>query len=190
MYCMKRILFVGAAGSGKTTISTEIFTELKKQNLKVELVHEWVRYDIQSNGPLTTIYEQFRTIYHQKYLEDSVPQNVDYIITDSGTLTPYFYACLYINQNNARERIVLQDMYKMLMDDIFLKRYDYVFYLPLKYNNSINMNDGTRFQNFDQTKILDTHMNTIFNVTNKMNNIYTIDVDLKERKSKILEIIK
>ena len=117
----KKIAFVGSAGSGKSTLACEVFTELKKQNYNAELINEWIRYDIQANGPMQSVWEQYRTLHHQRQLEDSVPKEVDYMITDSGCLNPYFYSCLYTSGADERQRLVLADMFKFLIDDLYKK---------------------------------------------------------------------
>ena len=43
---MKKVVFVGGPGSGKSTISAEVFVELKKRGANVELVTEWIRQDL------------------------------------------------------------------------------------------------------------------------------------------------
>src|ERR1051326_1126376 len=104
-----RVVFIGTAGCGKSTLSSQVFSALKQAGRRVEHIHEFVRYDIHANGPMTSIWEQYRTRQYQKELEDAVPDGADYVICDSGTLTPYFYACLYADPNDARQRLVLHD---------------------------------------------------------------------------------
>lgn len=188
---MKRIAFIGAAGSGKSTIAEEVHVELKKKSINAELIQEWIRYDIQAHGAMTSIWEQYRTRQHQKDLEDDVPDTVDYVIVDSGTLTPYFYACLYAN-DDARQRLVICDMYKYLLDDIYLKRYDYVFYLPTKHTyeaNSDILSDGTRYQSEDEINSLETHMGLVFTKLHSLDNIHTLDCPLEYRAEEALKII-
>lgn len=190
---MKRIVFIGAAGCGKSTCASEIFTILKKNNLNAEMIMEWIRYDIQSNGPMENIWEQYRTLQYQRELEDSVPSNVEYVITDSGTLTPYFYTCLYAKRLNSRERLVLQDMHRYLLNDIYLKRYWKIFYFPLNLTYQQNPNilsDGTRYQTSDELQILDDHMDMVLNKLYNMGNVYKITSSLEERVNMVLNIIK
>lgn len=182
----KKIAFIGAPSSGKSTISSYIFSELKKAGINIEYIQEWVRQDIFRNGPMKSIWEQFRTYQHQKEMEDSVPNKVDSIIIDSSTLMPYFYACLYADHADARQRLVLQDMYKYLLDDLYLKRYDMIFYLPI-----INplIKDGVRFQTDKEIEILDEHMNLVFSKLYKPGNVYKIDGPIEERFEKIMPIL-
>lgn len=183
----KKIIFIGTASSGKSTLATGVFSKLKETGKNVELVDEFIRKDIQMNGPMETIWEQYRTRTKQRELEDSVPEKVDFTIIDSGTLTPYFYACMYANCQKPRERLVLQDMHKYLLDDLYLKRYDLVFYLPYIENNSAD--DGTRFQTIEQIKALDQHMNLFFMKQNKMDNIFLIDKPYEQRLKFVVEKI-
>ena len=188
----KKIAFIGSAGSGKSTLAADIFVELKKKGHKVELVTEWIRQDIQVNGPMTTIWEQYRVLHHQRSIEDSVTKEADWMITDSGVLTPYFYSCLYSNKANERERLVLADMFKFLIDDLYQKRYQYVFFLPGKYAYSINKDiakDGTRYQTDEELHILDDHMRLVFTRMFKVDNIIELDVPMAKRTKEVLKVL-
>lgn len=189
---MQRIAFIGGPGAGKSTLATDVFTRLKKTGISAELVTEWIRQDIQINGPLSSIWEQYRTLQHQREIEDSIPEVVDYVITDSGTLTPYFYSCLYCDRNDRRQRLVLIDMFKYFIHDIYTRRYDHVFFCPIRETYQANENilrDGTRFQTQEDVNILDYHMNTIFMVAHHMPNIHRLDVPLDQRVDQVLEIL-
>jgi len=186
----KKYIFIGAAGSGKSLIANQVFTKLKKKHLNVELVPEWIRYDININGPMQSIWEQYRTYQKQKELEDSVPETFDYVMVDSGVLTPVFYANLYFNHRQPRERLVLQDMYKFLLDDV--SRYEKIFFLPSHFTYSANaniLNDGTRFQTQNDIDILNDQMDMFFCRLHKFDNVYKIDCPLEIRCKSVLKII-
>lgn len=188
----KKIAFIGSAGSGKSTLAADVFVEMKKKGYNVELVTEMIRTDIQINGPMTTIWEQYRTIFKQREVENAVPNTVEWIITDSGTLTPYFYSCLYTNKTNERERLVLADMFKFLIDDLYQKRYHYVFFLPGKYVYDTNKDiakDGTRYQSDEELQILDDHMRLVFTRMFKVDNIIELDVPMKKRTKEVLKVL-
>ena len=191
----KKVVFIGSAGSGKSTIVTDVITRLKKKGVNAEHVPEMIRYDIQQNGPMESIWEQYRTLQNQREYEDGVPNNVDIAIIDSGCLTPYFYACLYTSTASVRERLVLADMFKYLINDIYKRRYDYIFFLPDKLTqeqtalNDITK-DGTRYQTTDELETLDEHMNLVFTKMFKSDNIYELDCPLDERADTVLSIIE
>jgi nicotinamide riboside kinase len=190
----KRIAFLGAAGSGKSTLVTDVFTKLKKEGCDVELLTEWIRYDIQANGPMDSIWEQYRTFHHQRTLEDSVPEQVEMVLTDGGCLTPYFYACLYTKTANERERLVLADMFKLFVDDLYKKRYSHIFFLPGKLTKKQTgakklIKDGTRFQTEEELEILDEYMSLAFTRMFKVDNIYVVDVPLDNRADAVIDIL-
>jgi nicotinamide riboside kinase len=185
-----RVVFIGPPGCGKSTLVASVFSELKNAGKQVESIHEFVRNDIQAHGPMMSIWEQYRTRQFQKELEDAVPPTIDYVICDSGTLAPYFYAVLYSNPIDARQRLVLQDMYRYLLDDLFLKRYDIVFYLPSI--GGVSLNDGTRYQTDDEIKVLNEHMCLIFTKLHRLANVHMVqsgfDHRLEEVMTKILGV--
>ncbi len=179
-----RVVFIGTAGSGKSTLSAQVFSELKTSGRKVEHIHEFIRYDIHSNGAMTSIWEQYRARQYQKELEDAVPNVADYVICDSGTLTPYFYAVLYANPEEPRHRLVLQDMYRYLLDDLYLKRYDKIFYVPLI--KGADLKDGTRYQSDEEIEILDEHMRLIFTKLHRLLNIFTVTEGFENRLNEVM----
>jgi|SRR5882672_9110533 len=179
-----RIVFIGAAGSGKSTLAAQVFGALKQAGRSAEHIHEFVRHDIHAHGTMTSIWEQYRTRQFQKELEDAVPDVADYIICDSGTLTPYFYAVLYSDPENPRQRLVLQDMYKYLLDDLYLRRYDLVFYLPLFGN--IQVNDGTRYQTEQELDVLDQHMRLVFTKLHRLSNVHLVNSGFEQRLEKVM----
>lgn len=189
----KKVVFIGSAGTGKSTLATEIFVKLKKKGLNTELIHEFIRYDIQANGPMESIWEQYRTLLSQRSLEDAVPDSVDWVIADSGTLTPYFYCILYASKANERERLVLADMFKFLIDDLFQKRYDYVFFLTGKeiYDKETDkiIDDGTRYQSSEELNILDDHMKLVFTRMFNVDNVINLDCPLIERAETVMRIL-
>lgn len=189
----KRIVFIGGPGSGKSTVAMDVACYLKKKGYNTELVTEWIRQDIQLHGPLTSITEQYRTRIKQQQIEDSIPNNVDWVITDSGTLTPYFYSALYADNSDSRQRLFLKDMFDFLMDDLYLKRYTHIFYLPSQYTYTKNkelLNDGTRFQTMEEVDKLDRLMRILLVEFHNPGNVHELNCTLSERKNKILEIIE
>lgn len=183
----KRIALIGAPGSGKSVLASNVYTALKARGLNAELIPEWIRYDIQRSGPMETIWEQYRTRALQQELEDSVPQAVEWVICDSGTLTPYFYAALYANHADARQRIVLQDMFRYLMDDLYQRRYDLILFLERV--PGVDVEDGTRYQKGDEIDVLERMMDLYFMRVHRVGNAHRISGAFEKRLDHALSLI-
>lgn len=182
-----KIVFVGAPGCGKSTMASEVFVALKQVGKRVELVPEWIRSDINFFGPMTSIWEQYRTRQHQKDLEDAIPENVGYTIIDAGIILQYFYAVLYSDSNEPRQRVVLQDMYKYLLDDLYLRRYDIIFYLPSLI--APDLDDGTRYQTEEEIAILDQHMDLLFTKIHRVPEVHRVNSSLDQRLQEVMDVI-
>jgi nicotinamide riboside kinase len=178
-----KIVFVGCPGSGKSLLAAQVFSALKQAGRKAEHIHEFVRTDIQMNGKMTSIWEQYRTRQYQKELEDAVPP-VDYVICDSGTISPYFYACLYADPNDRRQCLVLQDMYRYLLTDLWFGRYDMVFYLPLI--GKTDLNDGTRYQTEAEIMVLNEHMQLMFTKLHRLPNVHAVQSGFDRRLEEVM----
>lgn len=189
----KLVALIGSAGCGKSTLAADLFAQLKKKGYNTELVNEFIRADIQANGPMQSIWEQYRTLHHQRQLEDAVPDSVDWVITDSGCLTPYFYSCLYASKANERERLVLADMFRFLIDDIYKRRYEYVFFLPGSVTHDKGkddiLKDGTRYQTAEELAILDDHMRLVFTQMFNVDNIINVTEPLNKRANVVLKML-
>ncbi|MCS7316811.1 MAG: ATP-binding protein [Candidatus Dojkabacteria bacterium] len=186
---MKKILFVGAPSSGKTTLANDLFVELKKKNLKVEMIPELVRNEIQLNG-IPELWEQYRFYILQNSYENALPKNIDYAIVDSGTLMMFFY-CFRKENDNPRYRLLMQDMFKIFLDDFYSKKYDYIFYVPVRrvLERNEDFKDGTRFQDLEDIMTLDSHLYLHFVKLHNRKNVFHVNCDLKERLNFVLNHI-
>lgn len=179
-----RVCFVGCPGVGKTTLATSVYATLKQSGRNAEYIHEFVRFDIHRSGPMASIWEQYRTRQFQQELEDAVPDVADYVICDSGTLSPYFFAVLYADPTDARQRLVLQDLHRYFLDDLFLRRYDIVFYLPP--DGETNLQDGTRYQTADEIGVLNEHMHLVFTQLYRVPNVHVLRSGLTGRLDEVM----
>ena len=84
-------------------------------------------------------------------------------------------------------------MFKFLIDDLFQKRYDYVFFLPGKeiYDKDKDkiIEDGTRYQTTEELKILDDHMELVFTRMFNVDNVINLDCSLDERAETVMKIL-
>jgi hypothetical protein len=184
-----RIVFIGAPGCGKSTVSAELFVALKKLGKNAELVPEWVRRDIMKHGSMSNVFEQYRYLVHNRKEEDSFPEHVEYIVQDGGILLGYFYAAVYSTKKDKKERLVLQDLYQDLLDTLYSGRYSHIYFLPrdpVVQAGGI-FADGTRFQTIHETEVLENYMRLIFTEIHRMDGVRVLDCPLNKRVETILK---
>lgn len=81
---MEVINYIGGPGTGKSTLASELFVKMKKENYKVELISEYAknltwekRHNILENDQLYILAKQNRMLERLK------DHDIDYVITDS-----------------------------------------------------------------------------------------------------------
>lgn len=184
----RHITFVGGPGSGKSTTAADLFVQLKKLGRNAEIIQEWIRRDLMRNGPMQSTFEQYRTLMHHRLEEEHFPPNVEYLIHDGNTLTPYFYAALYADKSDLKDRLVIQDMYATLLDDLYSRKYDLIYFLPrvIADASGIDFDDGTRIQTPEQVEILESYMTLIFTKVHRMDNVRVLDGPLHLRNETLI----
>jgi nicotinamide riboside kinase len=88
------INIIGAAGIGKSTLSSLLFGEMKQRGYNVELVREFVKkwaWDGRKIGE----YDQIYLFGKQAFSEFSLYGKVDWIVTDSPVILSAFYDSYY-----------------------------------------------------------------------------------------------
>jgi AAA domain len=183
-----RITFVGGPSSGKSTTAADLFVQLKKQGKNAEMIQEWIRRDIMRNGPMKSTFEQYRTLMYNKREEENFPPHVEYLIHDGNTLLPYFYAALYADKDDLKDRLVIQDMYSVMLDDLYSRKYDLIYYLPRMQTDEAGAQiaDGTRVQSPEECDLLDRYMRLLLTEVHRMDNVRVIDCPLNERTDWLL----
>jgi hypothetical protein len=128
-------------------------------------------------------FEQYRTLMHHRVEEERFPPNVEYLIHDGNTLTPYFYAALYAQKDDPKERLVIQDMYAVLLDDLYSRKYDLIYFLPRIRADTAGstFDDGTRVQTPAQVDLIERHMGLLLTELHKFDNIRVLNCPLGKR---------
>lgn len=170
-------------------MAANTYTAFKMLGKNTELVQERVRREIMVHGAMTSVLEQYRILNIHRREEENFPSQIEYLISDSGTLSSYFYAAIYATNVDPKERLVIQDMYEALLEDLYSKKYDYIYFLPRIYTDQagLSFRDGVRFQTDDELHIIETYMNLIFTKIHHMDNIKALVCPLHKRVETVIE---
>lgn len=174
---MKQTIVVNLLGSpcaGKSVLASDLFSELKKRNYKVEQVQEYVKSWAWSNRKITH-FDQLYIVGHQSHRESILYGKVDYIITDSPLILSPFYQEYYSKIEIAKPSTLLFLNYakQLNINHIY-------FYLPL-----ITPYDPTgRFETEEQSKNIDIELKKWLNQYIKYD---FLDCDITLRVKRILE---
>lgn len=94
---MKKIAVIGAPGSGKTTIASGLFYNLKILQKKVEIVPELIKYKVYQNSKFGTDGFDVLNTLEQKELEEIIEKapGIEYVICEAPLCNGYFYSYFY-----------------------------------------------------------------------------------------------
>lgn len=122
-----RINLYGGPGSGKSTVSTGLFSALKKRHFSIELVSEYVKsWAIQKREVIgfDQVYLMGKQLnYEYRFLSNGI----EHIITDSPVLLSACYTRSYFDElgiSDAMEEIILSYEREHPAINIFLNRQD------------------------------------------------------------------
>lgn len=86
----KIINLFGAPGSGKSTVASGLFYELKLKGLNVELANEWIKQKVYEGTPYPFKDQLYTSAKQNKKLREMIGK-VDYIISDAPLLMGLVY---------------------------------------------------------------------------------------------------
>ena len=124
---IRRINLYAGSGAGKSLTSAMLFAELKKLNVNIEQVTEYVKIQaIQKRFPES--FDQFHIMGRQVFKEDQLLPYVDLIVTDSPLLLNAAYSKEYkcpFWQQCVDVALMFEEKYPSL--NIFLDRKDLIY---------------------------------------------------------------
>lgn len=142
--------FYGGPGTGKSTLSASIFSELKFLNLDVELVTEYAKKKVWEEA--YKVFEcQLYVCSKQVYNMFCVSKHVDIIVTDS----PIIMGCAYTNGDE-------------MLDDILVREHKLYNNIEIFLNRKKAYNPKGRYQTEDEAREKDGIIKNILN-KNKIN---------------------
>lgn len=131
----KKVAFIGAPGTGKTTLAFGLYSALKRKSVNVEIVPELVKYKVYKGMDFTrTGFDIHNTLEQQDFEEVffNAKPKIDYIISEAPLCNGFIYASFY-------EKKLESDILKKIAVENCGK-YDLFFYVrPVK---------GTKYSTF------------------------------------------
>ena len=113
VYCLN---FYAGPGTGKSTIASSVFAELKKKHINCELITEFAKRKVWE-GNSACLENQLYITAKQQYLMWTVSKHVDLIITDS----PLLLGCIY-GKDELLNKIIIREYNTYKNIDVLLTR--------------------------------------------------------------------
>jgi nicotinamide riboside kinase len=180
----KLITFIGAPSSGKSTLATDVHTELKKLGKNSIFIAEVATDYIAEYGVPNTPLDQLVIFYKQLNKETMYIGSKEFVVCDSSGILNYFYfRNLFDNKLSNKDIAIINHMQKEILKTI--NQWDHVFYVPPILEN---VEDGIRYQNTDQIIKLDNWIKSYLELENiKFDDLTKFS--LKERKDYVIKTI-
>ena len=158
----KLISIIGPPCSGKSTLASEVHTELKKRGVNSIFVGESATEFIAEYGVPSSPQDQMVIYYKQLNKERMFLDSKDYIICDSSSLLNYFYfRGLFPEQLSNKDIATINHIQKEILKNLSL--WSNIFFVP---PFETNTNDGIRFHNVDQINKLSRQIKSYLEIEN------------------------
>ena len=181
----KLITFLGAPASGKSTLASDVHTELKKLGKNSIYITEAATDYIAEYGIPNTPLDQLVIFYKQLNRERMYIDSKEFIVCDSSGILNYFYfRTLFNNKLSNKDIATINHLQKEILKTI--NQWDYVFYIPPILDNT---EDNIRYHNVEEIKKLDRWIKSYLELEN-INHFDLSEVDLKKRVDYVLKAIK
>ena len=174
---------MGPPASGKSTLASEVHTELKKRNINSVFVGESATDYIAEYGIPDTPNDQMVIFYKQLNKELMFLDSKDYIICDSSSILNYFYfRNLFDSKLSNKDIASINHLQKEILKHI--NTIDEIFYVPaMSVNDS---DDGIRFHDKGEIEKLGTWIKSYLEIEN----IKHIDLSNENMDNRVDFIIK
>lgn len=178
----KLITFIGAPSSGKSTLASQVHTEMKKLGKNSVFVGEAATDFIAEYGTPNSPSDQMVIFYKQLERERMFLDSKDYVICDSSSILNYFYfRTLFPMSLSNKDIATINHLQKEILKTI--NSWDYIFYVP---PIDTNVDDGIRFHNKEQISKIDRWIKSYL----EMENIYHVDLSRYNLSQRVDEVIK
>jgi nicotinamide riboside kinase len=182
----KLITFIGAPNSGKSTLATDVHTELKKLGKNSIFIQEAATDYIAEYGIPNTPIDQLTIFYKQTNRENMFVGSKEFIVCDSSGILNYFYfRRLFNNPLSNKDIAAINHLQKEILKT--LNNWTHIFYVP---PIPTSPQDGIRYHNEEDIKNIDTWIKSYLEIEN-IPHIDLSKIDYKKRQDYVIkEILK
>ena len=175
---------MGAPSSGKSTLASDVHTQLKKTGKNSVFIGEAATDYIAEYGVPDSPIDQLVIFYKQLNKERMYIGSKEYIVCDSSGILNYFYfRGLFPNNLSNRDVAVVNHLQKEILKTI--NQWSYIFYVP---PILVNVDDGIRYHDTNQIEKIDRWIKSYLELEN-IKHIDLSTIDLKDRAEFILKTI-
>jgi len=180
----KLITFIGAPASGKSTLASDVHTELKKIGKNSIYISEEATDFIAQYGIPNTPIDQITIFYKQTDRERMFIGSKEFIVCDSSGILNYFYfRRLFNNPLSNKDIAVINHLQKEILKT--LSQWEYIFYVPIL---ELNVDDGIRYHNIDEIRQIDRWIKNYLEIEN-IPYIDLSNIDIKKRQDFVIKMI-
>lgn len=182
----KLIQIFGAPASGKSTLASELHTELKKRGENSILISEVSTEFIAEYGIPNSPIDQMVIFYKQLNRETMFLNSKDFVICDSSSILNYFYfRKLFSNNLENKDIATINHLQKEILNHI--NTIHKIYYVPTM--QSENIDDGIRYQSKEEIVKLGNWIKSYLELEN-ISHIDLSKIDIKERAKYIIKDLK
>lgn len=175
---------MGAPASGKSTLASEVHTQLKKLGKNSIYITEAATDYIAEWGVPNSPTDQIVIFYKQLNREKMYIDSKEFIVCDSSGILNYFYfRGLFNNKLSNKDIATINHLQKEILKTI--NQWDFIFYIPPILENT---EDGIRYHNVEDIVKIDRWIKSYLELEN-IPHIDLSNIDINKRLDFILDII-
>lgn len=180
----KLITIMGAPASGKSTLASEVHTQLKKLGKNSIYITEAATDYIAEWGVPNSPTDQIVIFYKQLNREKMYIDSKEFIVCDSSGILNYFYfRGLFNNKLSNKDIATINHLQKEILKTI--NQWDFIFYIPPILENT---EDGIRYHNVEDIIKIDRWIKSYLELEN-IPHIDLSNIEINKRLDFILNII-
>ena len=182
----KLICIIGSPASGKSTLASNVHTELKVLGKNSIFISEVATDFIAHSGIPNTPIDQIVIFYKQLEKERMFINSKEFIICDSSSILNYFYfRGLFPNQLSGKDIYIINHLQCEILKTI--SQWYKIYYVPPVIAN-VNVKDGIRYHDEEQIKKIDRWIKSYLEIENIPHHDLS-EIPINDRKDHVIKLI-